>query len=133
MSSIFENQKITTISDNDFSSLEDKKISLNNKDCCIVLFHTDNCESTYVKNMLISISDRIIGTKILFCDLLKNVKIKDVIDVLAEDTNSSHWINVGKTPVISTYDNGKFVNFYTGNMLENEVLNYISFMSCSSE
>lgn len=108
MSSLFPTRHVKILTDDDFITESDEKITMKNKSLNVVLFHTKNDLSKHMVEIWNKLVDEVTGPYFCACDLTIHSRISDRITEVSMDETSPYYRLIShKSPFILVYRNGR--------------------------
>ncbi len=132
MDSLFTRPEIKILSDSDFMLETEYKLTLRDKDCCLVLFHDNQYLSVELVKLWQQIANIVAGPKFMICDLVINRNIANAMSSSPYiQSNPFSWISTVKIPVIIVYRQGFPQGAYNGIISVDNLISYASKTACN--
>lgn len=134
MSSLFSQLRVKILTSSDFNLESVEKLTLKDKNCALVLFHTSNDQSKFLADIWTKLSTTVPGTVFMSCDLMMQEAVSTAFSTVSQDSNNPlAWLNLKKVPLILEYRGGYPQAAYNGIVSESALINYATRMVCSSD
>ena len=134
MSSLFSQLRVKILTSSDFNLDSPEKLTLKDKNCALVLFHTSNEKSKFLADIWTRLSTTVPGTVFMSCDLMMQESVATAFATVSQESNNPlSWLNLKKVPLILEYRGGYPQAAYNGAISESDLINYATRMVCSSD
>ena len=130
---LFGQNRVMVLRSDDFKLDSEHQIDLKNKDCILILFHTNNEES---KNMAIiwnSVAQQVPGPIFAAVNLLIEPKLAKAFTNLNTTNSTYRSFELKGVPFVITYQNGTPVGFYNGERAVQPIADYALTLACKSD
>lgn len=134
MSSLFSQLRVRILTSSDFELDSSEKLTMKDKSCALVLFHTADDKSKFLADVWTKLSTTVPGVVFMSCDLMMQESISTAFSEVSQNINSPlSWLNLKKVPLILEYRGGYPQAAYNGVISESALISYVTNMVCSAD
>lgn len=127
----FGQSSVKVLKEDDFALDSKSKIGLKDNHCTIILFHTQNTESTKLISIWSEAAASTAGTVFAACDMLVEKKVAEkFVDLHSDVGNPLQPYALQTYPYIIVYQNGWPKAFYNGARTTQNIIDYSLNLAC---
>lgn len=130
---MFAQDAVRQLHQDDFDLGSETKINIKLRECMLVLFYSNNVESTNLANIWLVAAKNTVGPVFAAVNLMVERKVAEAFTSLNMQNGSLHWAALKTVPFILVYQNSWPIGFYNGERSVQAIIDYALTLACHAE